>query len=49
MPMPVAKNAPAAPVAKASPIEVGIDAGDGWGETPKRVMNPSWNEWSPRR
>ena len=45
MPMPVAKNAPAVPVAKAWPIERAIDDGDGWGATPNRVMNPSCNEW----
>ncbi len=47
MPIPVAKNAPAVPVAKACPIEWAIDDGDGWGDTPNSVMNPSCSEWIP--
>jgi len=47
IPIPVAKNAPAVPVAKACPIERAIDAGDGCGDTPNSVMNPSCSEWMP--
>ena len=45
MPMPVAKTAPETPRRMASPRELAIDARDGDGDTPNRVMNPSCTEW----
>ena len=47
MPMPRAKSPPVMPLLTASPADWAMDAGEGWGLTPKRVMNPSCSEWSP--